>query len=70
MYIKYNTVLRNMGARQLQEQAHQENNQDLFPTTIQLISSGLIKLARLQPCVKLYRGFGGGKYTMPERWVA
>ena len=38
-----------------------------FTTTIHLIASGMIKLARLQPSVQLFRGFGGGRFRMPQQ---
>ena len=67
---KKNKLLREPGLEATQEKIAERSpvnpgGQQLFTTTIHLISSGLIKLARLQPSVKLYRGLKGRR--MPDR---
>eukprot|EP00298_Acanthocystis_sp_HF-20_P018268 c21929_g2_i1.p1 GENE.c21929_g2_i1~~c21929_g2_i1.p1 ORF type:complete len:546 (+),score=191.20 c21929_g2_i1:25-1638(+) len=74
MFKKYNDLLRKLGKESVQKldskAATDETKQkSAFCTTIHLISSGLIKLSKIQPAFTLYRGIS--KLKFPERfWKA
>ena len=69
LYVKYNAVLRGVESNEFMERRFNSlclGNR--YTTTLHVINSAVVKLAKLQPAVKVYRGVAGGK--LPPQFLA
>eukprot|EP00300_Choanocystis_sp_HF-7_P021728 c20821_g1_i4.p1 GENE.c20821_g1_i4~~c20821_g1_i4.p1 ORF type:complete len:831 (+),score=229.34 c20821_g1_i4:2-2494(+) len=68
MFQEYNNTLRKLGQQRLVQNNGDDNDgRNHYATTIHLIASGLVKLGRIQPALRLYRGIKG--LRMPDKLI-
>ena len=70
LYVKYNLVLRTKGTEASEQMMAQEERLcagNTYATTLQVLNSAIIKLSKLTPAIKVYRGVAGGVLP-PSFW--
>ena len=66
MFVKYNACLRGVGVRSMEPRWRELCQTNTYTTTLHVINSAVVKLGKLQPAEKVYRGVSGG--VLPEQF--
>lgn len=67
MFVKYNVCLRGVGVKAMEKQMVELCHGNRYVTTIHVINSAVVKLGKLTPAGKVYRGISGG--ILPENFL-